>query len=134
VERANTGSKSTLPLRVMPNPMNALQIKTEANGLVTAMCAYPILSLATVVEPVRQFAQAVSHGREVIAGIPIGPPEPSAPHGTPQSDLCIICCDRERAIVLIPCGHFHLCRTCAQRLDKCGVCCAKVQAHQRVFK
>lgn len=39
-----------------------------------------------------------------------------------EEDLCKICYDRAIDIVLYPCGHFVLCRWCAQRVSDCPLC------------
>ena len=30
--------------------------------------------------------------------------------------VCVVCCDRERAVAFVPCGHRALCRECADRM------------------
>jgi len=39
-----------------------------------------------------------------------------------DEDLCKICYDGEIDVVLYPCGHFILCRWCAQKVSDCPVC------------
>jgi len=39
-----------------------------------------------------------------------------------DEDLCKICYDRDIDVVLYPCGHFVLCRWCAQKVSDCPVC------------
>jgi pSer/pThr/pTyr-binding forkhead associated (FHA) protein len=39
-----------------------------------------------------------------------------------DEDLCKICYDKDIDVVLYPCGHFVLCRWCAQKVSDCPVC------------
>lgn len=39
-----------------------------------------------------------------------------------DEDLCKICYDHDIDVVLYPCGHFVLCRMCAQKVSDCPVC------------
>merc|ERR1712039_489053 len=39
-----------------------------------------------------------------------------------DEDTCKICYDKEIDVVLFPCGHFILCRWCAQKVSDCPVC------------
>mmetsp|Transcript_49962 Transcript_49962/g.140828 ORF Transcript_49962/g.140828 Transcript_49962/m.140828 type:complete len:522 (-) Transcript_49962:101-1666(-) len=39
-----------------------------------------------------------------------------------DEDLCKICYDQGIDVVLYPCGHFVLCRWCAQKVSDCPVC------------
>ena len=39
---------------------------------------------------------------------------------------CIICCDRDKAVVLMPCKHMSMCTVCAHKVDACPVCKAAV--------
>lgn len=39
-----------------------------------------------------------------------------------DEDLCKICYDKAIDVVLYPCGHFMLCRWCAQKVSDCPVC------------
>jgi len=52
-----------------------------------------------------------------------------------QSDTsCVVCFEEDRTHILLPCGHFCLCKECAQTLKECPVCRAKVQQVHQVFK
>ncbi len=35
---------------------------------------------------------------------------------------CIICCDQERSVVFIPCGHLIVCGRCCAQLNSCPTC------------
>merc|ERR1712039_228825 len=39
-----------------------------------------------------------------------------------DEDLCKICYDKDIDVVLYPCGHFIICRWCAQKVSDCPVC------------
>jgi hypothetical protein len=63
------------------------------------------------------------------------PDEPSAPEGTPEKKLCVICIDRAKVVALIPCGHVCLCATCTVKAapKTCPMCRAHVTSTLRVF-
>jgi hypothetical protein len=43
--------------------------------------------------------------------------EPYRPSdGDGASTLCVVCMDRQRQIVLLPCGHLVLCQVCSEAL------------------
>lgn len=44
------------------------------------------------------------------------------PEGRRDEDVCKICYDGDIDVVLYPCGHFVLCRRCAQKVSDCPVC------------
>ena len=45
--------------------------------------------------------------------------------------LCIICCDEERSIVFLPCGHLVSCGKCAVVFTDCPTCRAKITGFVR---
>jgi serine/threonine protein kinase len=49
-----------------------------------------------------------------------------------EENLCIICLDRHRTHILIPCGHWCLCEEHAQQ-GKCPICRTDVASSNRVF-
>jgi len=51
-----------------------------------------------------------------------------------ERDLCKICYDRETDVVLYPCGHFILCKDCAQKVSDCPVCRGVITDVIRTFK
>ena len=41
---------------------------------------------------------------------------------------CLVCFDADKAVVLVPCGHYCLCAPCAQKLNgSCPMCRAPIQ-------
>lgn len=62
-------------------------------------------------------------------------PSPRPPL-SPQKDgqLCIVCHDREKCVLLFPCKHLCLCNECANIIDgyenKCPIC--RVQIYQKI--
>ena len=46
--------------------------------------------------------------------------------------LCVVCKERERGIVLVPCSHFTLCTVCAPDISECPVCRTDVQERRRM--
>jgi hypothetical protein len=51
----------------------------------------------------------------------------------PQND-CIICCSEKSTHILLQCGHFCLCGTCANIIEICPICRAPVEKTIRVYK
>ena len=47
--------------------------------------------------------------------------------------LCVVCKDREKNYTLIPCGHMACCSICADRLEICPVCRARVTSSVKTF-
>lgn len=76
---------------------------------------------------------------------------PSSPHlsvidpldepAPPGEEECVICTERRRIAVLVPCGHMHTCMTCATRLRnsalprdrRCPVCRETITQVVRVY-
>lgn len=74
-----------------------------------------------------------AHRRPVI-GKKEDVPEPSAPEGTKEKKLCVVCLDRVKVVALIPCGHMCMCVTCARAPHgDCPLCRASVTGTLRVF-
>lgn len=48
--------------------------------------------------------------------------------------LCVVCLSSEKDAVLVPCGHFCCCISCATNVSMCPVCRQTIQFRQRVFK
>ncbi|CAC9454867.1 hypothetical_protein [Leishmania infantum] len=46
---------------------------------------------------------------------------------------CLVCYDKKDT-VLVPCGHFCVCMSCAANLMECPLCRAKIMVRQRVFE
>ena len=39
-----------------------------------------------------------------------------------ESKQCVVCMDRPRSMMMVPCKHFCACETCSSRLRKCPMC------------
>ena len=59
------------------------------------------------------------------------------PQAVPESMECVVCRDRARDTVMVPCGHFVTCmgcaRECEQRSGKCPICHARIGELVRSF-
>jgi hypothetical protein len=44
------------------------------------------------------------------------------------TNICSVCLDKEKEYVCVPCGHYHLCYNCGEKIDDCPICRAKVVA------
>jgi E3 ubiquitin-protein ligase MUL1 len=46
----------------------------------------------------------------------------------PEMQVCVVCCQNHRGIILLPCGHVCLCEDCSERItDLCPVCRAEIE-------
>ncbi|EPY33041.1 hypothetical protein STCU_02518 [Strigomonas culicis] len=49
------------------------------------------------------------------------------------SDLDCVICYNKKDTVLVPCGHYCLCSSCAANVLDCPICRVKVKVRQRIF-
>jgi len=47
-----------------------------------------------------------------------------------EHKMCVMCGDRERSIVLVPCGHICVCEPCGHKSKDCSIC--KTAIHQKI--
>lgn len=59
-------------------------------------------------------------------------PENSDSQKTNDENLCIICCDQERSLVFIPCGHLVSCGRCAVNFTTCPNCRSDITGSAKV--
>ena len=52
---------------------------------------------------------------------------------TEDENMCIICYEREKRIILIPCGHYYYCEECSNLIDECSVCKCKIEKRYKVY-
>lgn len=52
-----------------------------------------------------------------------------------EKDFCVVCLERIKCIVLVPCGHLCLCISCSSRLkmDECPLCREDIIHKQYVY-
>ena len=50
-----------------------------------------------------------------------------------DDNICVVCWNAPRSVVLVPCGHLCMCRTCSEQLKQCPTCRQEIQLRQRVF-
>jgi len=50
-----------------------------------------------------------------------------------DKEFCIICMEKVREVVFMPCCHFLTCPLCSPRITKCPVCNKTVQKHLKLF-
>ena len=53
---------------------------------------------------------------------------------TELEEECVVCCEAERSVLLVPCGHLVLCQSCWEMMQKrkfveCPVCRVCVDEH-----
>jgi len=49
------------------------------------------------------------------------------------SNPCIICCQDEKRLACIPCGHFIACVPCSHALRTCPICRKEIEAFVRIY-
>ena len=69
--------------------------------------------------------------------VPPQPPQPSDPQAATNFD-CIVCMERKRSVVFLPCKHLVVCEACIEILRKdgnckCPLCRSQVTGHLKVF-
>eukprot|EP00457_Paulinella_chromatophora_P002581 gb/GEZN01002586.1/.p1 GENE.gb/GEZN01002586.1/~~gb/GEZN01002586.1/.p1 ORF type:complete len:661 (+),score=85.48 gb/GEZN01002586.1/:123-2105(+) len=47
--------------------------------------------------------------------------------------LCLVCADRERTMLIIPCGHISVCESCVKPLKKCPICRGCIEKSIKAF-
>ncbi|CAF4220299.1 unnamed protein product [Adineta steineri] len=52
---------------------------------------------------------------------------------TSRSTLCIVCFERQRALGLVPCGHFNVCVPCGHSLKSCPTCGSNIKGLIRIY-
>jgi len=50
-----------------------------------------------------------------------------------DKEFCIVCMEKVREVVFMPCCHFLTCPLCSPRISKCPVCNKTVQKHLKLF-
>ena len=50
-----------------------------------------------------------------------------------QERACVVCLDRVKNIIFLPCAHLAACVECSVSMQKCPVCRAPVEATVRTF-
>lgn len=60
-------------------------------------------------------------------------PEPENKKNDNDSDLCVICYDTKREMILTPCMHYCVCQKCSTKVTLCPVCRKVIDSAKRVF-
>ncbi|CAG9585802.1 unnamed protein product [Danaus chrysippus] len=54
--------------------------------------------------------------------------------GLSEVQLCVVCTENPKEIILLPCGHVCLCEECSERInDSCPVCRARIDSRAPAF-
>lgn len=51
-----------------------------------------------------------------------------------EDSKCVICLDREKTTLFIPCGHYAFCKLCADGIVECAICRTRIQKRVKVFE
>jgi hypothetical protein len=46
---------------------------------------------------------------------------------------CLICCERQKCVILKPCNHCYLCLECAKDVKECGLCRGQVIGYEKIY-
>jgi len=60
-------------------------------------------------------------------------PKPKPVDQYENPDECVICMDKKRSVVNVPCGHLVLCDTCGPTVKECPICRAAITNILTVF-
>ena len=50
-----------------------------------------------------------------------------------DKNLCVVCLDHRREVLLKPCNHYCLCLTCIRSLRNCPVCTQRISRSEKIF-
>lgn len=50
-----------------------------------------------------------------------------------EAQLCVVCLDKNRAVMFNPCGHLCCCAGCAQQMTTCPLDNAEIESKRDVF-
>ena len=51
-----------------------------------------------------------------------------------EKDECIICCRNRRTHIVVPCGHYFMCKECSSKInDLCPICRIPIENKLRVI-
>ena len=50
-----------------------------------------------------------------------------------EQRLCVVCLDKEKDTILVPCGHFCVCKRCAAQLSSCPMCRKVISSKYKVY-
>jgi cellular nucleic acid-binding protein len=53
--------------------------------------------------------------------------------GDIDEKLCIICMDKNKEYIVVPCGHFKYCAECVKKINTCSTCRGKIDSYVKVF-
>jgi hypothetical protein len=59
--------------------------------------------------------------------------EASSTKDSSASNPCIICCQDEKRLACIPCGHFTTCVPCSHAMRTCPICRREIEAFVRIY-
>jgi len=54
-------------------------------------------------------------------------------NGRTEKEFCVICMDKTREIVFLPCCHFLTCPKCSPQVMKCPICSKKIEKNLKIF-
>jgi hypothetical protein len=54
-------------------------------------------------------------------------------NGRSEKEFCVVCTEKTREIVFLPCCHFLTCPDCSPQVMKCPICFKKVEKNLKIF-
>jgi len=55
------------------------------------------------------------------------------PGGHSEKEFCIVCMEKTREIVFLPCCHFLTCPHCSPKVSKCPICEKRIEKNLKIF-
>jgi len=76
-----------------------------------------------------EFEEAKISDGEILKKQPLAP----RVNGRKEKEFCVICMDKTREIVFLPCCHFLTCSKCSPEVTKCPLCSKRVEKNLKIF-
>ena len=51
-----------------------------------------------------------------------------------EGDLCVVCLDKEKLTIFLPCAHQICCTDCGEQVEKCPICQGEIQQKIKPFR
>ncbi|OXA44310.1 baculoviral IAP repeat-containing protein 7 [Folsomia candida] len=143
------GISSPLSLPSTPNKSVA-QLSAQITEFEMILDQYKVRPGSTNLQNLTQSFTIPAHNSATTTSLPPPPPRqfPPLTVAPPLSSLlagnseseddedkqCVVCLERKKTHILIPCGHYAYCDTCAKTLKICALCRVKVTRRVKVFE
>eukprot|EP00456_Euglypha_rotunda_P034841 TRINITY_DN2687_c0_g1_i12.p1 TRINITY_DN2687_c0_g1~~TRINITY_DN2687_c0_g1_i12.p1 ORF type:complete len:421 (+),score=61.13 TRINITY_DN2687_c0_g1_i12:174-1265(+) len=125
-KRAPPPSSTTTTTKTEEAPTSKRTVRSSVHGLILPSFAAPPTDVSSSVEVKKQSTST----------------QPTTPASTDSKEKleqvlserqCLICVDKEKNMVVVPCGHVSACEICIKPLRKCPICRGPIQSTMKLF-